>query len=59
VRAAAHANDEALIGRGALIGMAGAPVQVRNRETVAWRSKTAPICNRRCRFAGFAIIEAA
>jgi len=58
LRKAAHAQDDKLEKRGALIGIAGAPVQVRNPdasgvqvEHKAYMSSLLPI-------AGFAIIEA-
>lgn len=59
VRDAAHAHDATLVMNGALIGRAGAPVQVRNpdaggvkTEAVAFMSSPLPI-------AGFAVFEAA
>jgi hypothetical protein len=59
VRDAAHAHEAELQKRGALMGVAGAPVQVRNplaagvqRENSAFLSSALPV-------AGFAVIEAA
>jgi hypothetical protein len=59
VRDAAHAHETELQKRGALMGVAGAPVQVRNplgagvqRENSAFLSSALPV-------AGFAVIEAA
>lgn len=58
-RAAAHANDEALEKRGAMMGVAGAPVQVRNPENRG--IETSPGAYMQCALpiAGFALIEAA
>jgi hypothetical protein len=59
VRESAHANDEALKRRGAIMGIAGTPVHIRNpdaagvqRENCAFMSSPLPV-------AGFALIEAA
>lgn len=59
VRSAAHAHDESLVQKGALVGRAGAPVQVRNPdakgvETISGAFMASPLP-----MAGFAIIEAA
>jgi hypothetical protein len=58
IRDAAHAHDEKLRAGGALMGVAGAPVQVRNPDAqgitvkeYAFMSSTLPV-------AGFGIIEA-
>jgi len=59
VRDAAHANDEALKRRGALIGIAGAPVQVRNPDARGIETEGAPFMSAPLPIAGFAIIEAA
>lgn len=59
VRDAAHANDQALKRRGALIGIAGAPVQVRNPEAQGIETENAPFMSAPLPIAGFAIIEAA
>lgn len=59
IRKAAHAHDALLVKKGALVGRAGRPVQVRNAgdagvetDNVAFMKSSLPI-------AGFAIIEAA
>jgi len=59
LRNAAHAQDDALKSQGAIMGVVGSPVQVRNsqaagvtRENKAYLTSPLPI-------AGFAIIEAA
>lgn len=59
VRDSAHAHDAMLVKAGALVGRAGAPVQVRNpdnkgikTENVAYMASPLPI-------AGFAVIDAA
>jgi hypothetical protein len=59
LRDAAHANDEALKRRGALIGIAGAPVQVRNPDARGVETESAPFMSAPLPIAGFAIIEAA
>ncbi|WP_431994014.1 YciI family protein [Sphingomicrobium aquimarinum] len=58
VRAAAHAHDEQLADQGAVMGIAGKPIQVRNPENsgvtvtrTSYMSSTLPV-------AGFMIIEA-
>jgi hypothetical protein len=56
---AAHANDDALKRRGALIGIAGAPVQVRNPEAAGAIVTPGPYAATPLPVAGFAIIEAA
>lgn len=58
LRAAAHAHDEWLMQQGAVMGIAGAPVQVRNPEargvtTIGGQFLSAPLP-----VAGFAMIEA-
>ena len=57
-RAAAHANDDELIRRGALIGMAAAPVQVRNLENRGVDVKDGAYLQSSLPIAGFAVIEA-
>ena len=42
IRDAAHAHDERLKEGGALIGVAGVPVQVRNHEAKAVRTENGP-----------------
>ena len=59
VREAAHASDAALARRGALIGVAGAPVQVRNPEASGVQTQEGAFLSSALPLAGFAIIEAA
>jgi hypothetical protein len=54
----AHAHDAALVAGGALMGMAGAPVQVRNPEASWVEVLNAPYLNSDLPVAGFALIEA-
>ncbi|HEY4317493.1 MAG TPA: transcription initiation protein [Herbaspirillum sp.] len=59
VRDAAHAHDAALKQRGALIGIAGAPVQVRNPDAAGLQTTHAAFMSSPLPIAGFAVIEAA
>lgn len=59
VRDAAHAQDESLRADGALIGIAGAPVQVRNPEAAGLKTRQGPYMSSALPVAGFAVIEAA
>jgi len=59
VRDAAHANDAELKRRGALIGIAGAAVQVRNSDAKGVETKSMPFMSSALPVAGFAVIEAA
>jgi hypothetical protein len=59
IRAAAHANDEKLRQGGALMGIAGRPVQVRNHEAAHVETTDGPFMASALPVAGFAIIEAA
>lgn len=59
VRNAAHANDAALKRRGAVIGIAGVPVQVRNPDASGVETEKGPFMSAPLPVAGFAIIEAA
>lgn len=59
VRKAAHAQDERLKREGAVIGMAGAPVQVRNHDGKKLETKQGPFLSSPLPIAGFGIIEAA
>ena len=59
IRDAAHANDRELRRRGALIGIAGPPVQVRNPEAKGVRTENGPFLSSELPVAGFALIEAA
>jgi hypothetical protein len=58
VRNAAHAQDEKLKRGGALIGMAGTPVQVRNPDAKGMETKVGPFLSASLPVAGFAVIEA-
>ena len=59
VRRAAHANDAKLQERGALMGIAGTPVQVRNPEAAGVQTEVGAFMSSSLPLAGFAIIEAA
>ena len=59
VRAAAHAHDEVLQKSGALMGIAGVPVQVRNHAAKGVQTKAGPFMTSQLPVAGFAVIEAA
>jgi hypothetical protein len=59
VRDAAHAHDAQLQKAGVLMGVAGAPVQVRNTEAAGIQTMTGPFMSASLPVAGFAIIEAA
>lgn len=54
----AHAQDKALVAAGARMGMAGAPVQVRNPEGSGVEVVNAPFLSAELPVAGFALIEA-
>jgi hypothetical protein len=58
VRDAAHAHDADLVKSGALVGRAGAPVQVRNPEDEGVRTENAAFMSSPLPIAGFAVIEA-
>jgi hypothetical protein len=58
VRDAAHAHDARLRKAGTLMGVAGAPVQVRNTEAKHLDTKTGPFMSSSLPVAGFAVIEA-
>lgn len=58
VRDAAHEQDARLAADGAVIGMAGRPVQVRNPEASGIETKTGPFMKAELPVAGFALIEA-
>lgn len=58
VRDAAHANDAKLKQRGALIGIAGSPVQVRNSDAQGVETKPIAFMSSALPIAGFAVIEA-
>lgn len=59
IRNAAHAHDDELKRRGTLMGIAGAPVQVRNHDAAGVRTEKGPFLTSSLPVAGFAIIEAA
>jgi hypothetical protein len=59
VRDAAHEQDARLRAEGALIGIAGKPVQVRNPEAAQLETLDGPFMSAALPIAGFAIIEAA
>jgi len=59
LRDAAHANDATLKQRGALIGVAGQPVQVRNPDAKGVETAAGPFQSSALPLAGFAVIEAA
>jgi hypothetical protein len=58
VRNAAHAQDARLRETGALMGIAGAPVQVRNWDAKAIDTTAGPFMSSSLPIAGFAVIEA-
>lgn len=59
VRDAAHAHDTKLQKDGVLMGIAGAPVQVRNPDSARVETTNGPFMASALPVAGFAIIEAA
>lgn len=59
VRDAAHAHDAELIRRGALMGIARAPVQVRNPDASGVQTADGAFMSSPLPIAGFAVIEAA
>ena len=59
VRDAAHAQDAKLVSEGAVIGIAGAPVQVRNPNALGVETVDGPFMSSAFPIAGFALIEAA
>lgn len=59
VRNAAHAHDKQLQEDGVLMGIAGAPVQVRNTEAARIETTNQAYMRSPLPVAGFAIIEAA
>lgn len=58
VRDAAHANDDLLKEGGALMGIAGRPVQVRNHAAANVQTEDGPYMASQLPVAGFAVIEA-
>ena len=59
VRDAAHAHDDELVAAGALVGIAGAPVQVRNPDDEGVTTISSAYLRSALPVAGFAVIEAA
>jgi hypothetical protein len=59
VRDAAHAHDASLTRDGAVMGVAGAPVQVRNHDGAGTEVQDGPFMSAALPVAGFALIEAA
>src|SRR4051794_29823587 len=59
LRDAAHAHDERLRDDGAVMGIAGAPIQVRNHDGAGVRTTQGPYLRADLPIAGFALIEAA
>ena len=59
VRDAAHAHDAKLLQAGAVIGIAGKPVQVRNHNDAGVQTTDGPYLRADLPIAGFSIIEAA
>lgn len=59
VRDAAHAQDAKLVSEGALVGIAGVPVQVRNPDAEGVETRDGPFMSSDLPIAGFAVIEAA
>jgi hypothetical protein len=58
VRDAAHAHDAKLQKNGVLMGIAGAPVQIRNPDAAQVVTANGPFMTSSLPVAGFAIIEA-
>ena len=58
VRDLAHAHDAQLQERGVVMGVAGAPVQVRNHEGAQVSTTAGPFMTAALPVAGFALIEA-
>jgi hypothetical protein len=59
VRDAAHAHDDELRRGGALMGIAGPPVQVRNPDAAGVQTENAAFMSSPLPIAGFTVIEAA
>jgi hypothetical protein len=59
LREKAHTHDAWLLSQGAVIGMAGAPVQVRNTGGQGVQTEEGPFLRSKLPIAGFALIEAA
>ena len=59
VKDAAHAHDAVLRSEGALMGIAGPPVQVRNPDAGGVQTRDGAFLSSALPIAGFAVIEAA
>ncbi|WP_338720428.1 transcription initiation protein [Devosia sp. XK-2] len=59
IRDAAHEHDAKLVAGGAVMGVAGAPVQVRNPEASGVETSLGRFTSSDLPVAGFAVIEAA
>ena len=59
VRDRAHEQDAKLISEGAVMGIAGQPVQVRNPDGAGVETTEGPFMSSELPIAGFALIEAA
>lgn len=59
VRDAAHAHDRDLVTQGAVVGIAGAPVQVRNPDATGLRTCPEAFMHSELPVAGFSLIDAA
>lgn len=59
IRDAAHAQDARLVDEGAIMGVAGPPVQVRNADAKGVEVREGAFMSAPTPVAGFAIIEAA
>lgn len=58
VRAAAHEHDARLVAAGAVVGIAGSPVLVRNHDAAGVTTSEGPFLRSDLPIAGFALIEA-
>lgn len=58
VRQAAHDHDASLRQRGIVMGIAGAPIQVRNPDDTGVQTRTGPFLSADLPIAGFAVMEA-
>jgi hypothetical protein len=58
-RAAAHAHDASLQANGAVMGIAGDPVQVRNHDAAGVQAIHGPFMRSQLPIAGFMVIDAA
>ncbi|MEC5385997.1 YciI family protein [Uliginosibacterium sp. H3] len=58
VREAAHAHDARMRAGGALIGIAGAPVQVRNHNDAGVQTTAGAFLHSSLPIAGFAVVDA-